>query len=99
MCIMMALILSLKAFTTMVLMPYTFMPTKPSNVTTLEFLMTMLSTSSYNHAVINVGYDKTEGYWLIRNSWSTSWGESGHIRMARGKNTCNIEHHAWVPYL
>jgi len=57
------------------------------------------STSSYNHAVINVGYDKTEGYWLIRNSWSTSWGESGHIRMARGKNTCNIEHYAWVPYL
>merc|ERR1712020_759303 len=57
------------------------------------------STSSYNHAVINVGYDKTEGYWLIRNSWSTSWGESGYMRMARGKNTCNIEHYAWVPYL
>merc|ERR1712045_475211 len=57
------------------------------------------STTAYNHGVINVGYDKTEGYWLIRNSWSTNWGESGHIRMARGKNTCNIEHYAWVPYL
>merc|ERR1712149_123083 len=50
------------------------------------------STSSYNHAVINIGYDVNEGYWIIRNSWASSWGEQGHIRMARGKNTCNIEH-------
>ena len=57
------------------------------------------STSSYNHAVINVGYDKTEGYWLIRNSWSTSWGENGYMKIVRGKNMCNIEHFAWVPYL
>ena len=60
---------------------------------------TSCSTSSYNHAVINIGYDVNEGYWTIRNSWATSWGEQGHIRMARGKNTCNIEHYAWVPYL
>merc|ERR1712203_1223826 len=26
-------------------------------------------------------------------------GVNRHIRMARGKNTCNIEHYAWVPYL
>ena len=57
------------------------------------------STSSYNHAVINVGYDKNEGYWKIRNSWSTAWGESGYMRIAYGKNTCNIERYAWVPYL
>jgi len=57
------------------------------------------STSSYNHAVINVGYDKDEGYWIIRNSWSTMWGESGYMRIAMGKNTCNIERYAWVPYL
>jgi len=57
------------------------------------------STSSYNHAVVNVGYDKTEGFWKIRNSWASSWGEQGYIRMAMGKNTCNIERYAWVPYL
>merc|ERR1712108_59884 len=57
------------------------------------------SQSSYNHAVINVGYDKSEGYWTIRNSWASGWGENGHIRMIMGKNTCNIEHYAWVPYL
>jgi len=57
------------------------------------------STSSYNHAVINVGYDKNSGFHRIRNSWSTSWGESGYMRIAYGKNTCNIERYAWVPYL
>ena len=57
------------------------------------------SSSTYNHAVINVGYDKTEGYWLIRNSWSTSWGENGYMKIVIGKNMCNIEHFAWVPYL
>jgi len=57
------------------------------------------STYTYNHAVINVGYDKTQGYWTIRNSWASSWGENGHIRMAMGDNICNIEHYAWVPYL
>merc|ERR1719264_699972 len=35
----------------------------------------------------------------IRNSWSTAWGESGYMRIAWGKNTCNIERYAWVPYL
>jgi cathepsin L len=39
-----------------------------------------------DHAVLLVGYGTTEDgqdYWLIRNSWSTYWGESGYIRMAR----------------
>lgn len=43
-----------------------------------------------DHAVQAVGYgtDPDGGdYWLIRNSWSTSWGEDGYIRIPRqGKN-------------
>merc|ERR1711894_749801 len=28
---------------------------------------------SYNHAVVNVGYDTDEGYWIVRNSWAATW--------------------------
>jgi len=52
---------------------------------------------SYNHAVVNIGYSDDEGYWTIRNSWAASWGEEGHIRIAKGKNICNCEKYAWYP--
>lgn len=40
------------------------------------------------HAVTIVGYNDAEGYWLIKNSWGTGWGESGYFRIAYGQ--CNI---------
>lgn len=38
-----------------------------------------------NHAVVLMGYgtDNGKDYWLIRNSWSASYGEAGYIRIAR----------------
>jgi len=39
-----------------------------------------------NHAVQLVGYgtDPAEGdYWIVRNSWGSSWGEGGYIRLQR----------------
>jgi len=44
-----------------------------------------------NHAVQLVGYGTDAGtdYWLVRNSWGSSWGEKGYIRLYRGpKETC-----------
>lgn len=40
------------------------------------------STSS-NHAPLLVGYGtdpKFEVYWLVKNSWSDTWGEGGFAR-------------------
>jgi len=39
-----------------------------------------------NHAVLLVGYgtDPQGGdYWLIKNSWSSSWGDDGYIKLKR----------------
>jgi cathepsin L len=44
------------------------------------------SNIALNHAVQLVGYgtDSSLGdYWIVRNSWGSSWGESGYIRLKR----------------
>ena len=43
-----------------------------------------------DHAVVVVGYGS--GYFIVRNSWGSSWGEQGYIRMAieNGNGTCGI---------
>jgi C1A family cysteine protease len=53
-------------------------------------------TSQINHAVVAAGYG--EDYYLIKNSWGSSWGESGYIRIARGTNAfCIVSQQSTVP--
>jgi len=44
----------------------------------------MCSPQSIDHGVLAVGY--APGYWLVKNSWATTWGEEGYIRMKRNIN-------------
>jgi hypothetical protein len=57
-----------------------------------------------NHAVLVVGYghDAATGkdYWLVKNSWDTTFGENGYIRMERNNNNmCSIGSYGSYPVL
>uniref|UniRef100_A0A1B0BAT2 Peptidase C1A papain C-terminal domain-containing protein n=1 Tax=Glossina palpalis gambiensis TaxID=67801 RepID=A0A1B0BAT2_9MUSC len=45
-----------------------------------------------DHAVLAVGYGKMKGehYWLIKNSWSTYWGNDGYVLMSARENNCGV---------
>lgn len=44
-----------------------------------------------DHAVQVVALkDGHKGYWTVRNSWNTDWGENGYIRLEAGANACLI---------
>jgi len=45
---------------------------------------------SIDHCVDAVGYNLGQGFWLIRNSWGTSWGIGGYMMLQYGQNACAV---------
>lgn len=54
-----------------------------------------------DHEVAVFGYDSTasEPYWLVRNSWGSSWGEDGYVRLGQttGRGICGINQDVVYP--
>jgi C1A family cysteine protease len=43
-----------------------------------------------DHCVQLVGYDMNQGYYIVRNSWNTNWGDNGYIYLQTDANTCAV---------
>jgi C1A family cysteine protease len=48
--------------------------------------------TTLDHAVEIVGYGTENGvdYWKVRNSWTSSWGENGYVRIKKTSSTNDI---------
>jgi len=48
--------------------------------------------TNLDHGVLAVGYNGAGagGYWIVKNSWGTSWGMSGYVEIAMGIDECGI---------
>jgi len=69
-------------------------------------ILTGLCGAALDHGVLAVGYDDTGStkYWKVKNSWGTSWGENGYIRLQKGKSfastgECGIRKSASYPVI
>jgi len=40
--------------------------------------------TNLDHATLVVGWGSASGqeYWIMKNSWGTTWGEKGYMRLA-----------------
>jgi len=56
-----------------------------------------------DHAVLIVGYGidsaSSTPFWIVKNSWSDTWGEQGYFRMQKGAAVCGINNAVSFPLI
>jgi len=53
------------------------------------------------HGILVVGYGVTQGdeYWILKNTWSTSWGMQGYMLLERGYDRCGVADYCSYPVI
>ena len=55
--------------------------------------------TNLDHGVLLVGYGEEKGvpYWKVKNSWGTTWGDKGYIKILRGTGLCGVTMQPSIP--
>lgn len=55
--------------------------------------------TAINHGVLVIGYSQSEKYYIVKNSWGTTWGEQGYIRLSieSGAGACSVQSYPSYP--
>merc|ERR1719389_857016 len=58
-----------------------------------------MGAASQDHCVMATGFNATAPtpYWIVRNSWASTWGEQGYIYLEMAENTCGLADDATIP--
>ena len=55
--------------------------------------------TNLDHGVLLVGYGEEDDkpYWKVKNSWGTTWGDEGYIKILRGTGLCGVTMQPSIP--
>merc|ERR1712107_197510 len=60
-----------------------------------------MGAADQDHCVMATGFNTSapKPYWIVRNSWASTWGEDGYIYLEMSKNTCGLADDVTIPHV